>query len=210
MVSFTSLLRTLRPVLASLALLALAACGFHLKGASPMPFQSIYTNINLDSEFGARLRRTILANQPDLIFTDERLEANVYLHRISESKKLRELSLDADGKVEEYELALLFSFELVDRNGHVLLAPTTLHSVRELPYNDRDVQAEESEIGSTFKDMRNSLIDQILRRISSPEVLDAYANVADQPVTDIPDDTPLDDDEQEPDDLQLLTDPGGF
>ena len=74
----------------------------------------------------------------------------------------------------------------------MLLPPTTLLSVRELPYNDRIVQAKEGEIDRTFKDMRNGLIDQILRRMSSPEVRDAYANAADRPVVPMPDDHVLD------------------
>ncbi|WP_368640362.1 LPS assembly lipoprotein LptE [Castellaniella ginsengisoli] len=181
--------RLLRLALAGFALLALGACGFHLKGATPLPFQSIYTNINLDSEFGARLRRTVTANSPSTRFTDRRQEADVYLHQIAESQNLRQLALDADGRVEEYELNLQFQFELLDRQGHVLLPPTTLYSVRELPYNDRIVQAKESEIDRAFKDMRNNLIDQILRRMSSPEVQAAYANAADRPIVPMPDDT---------------------
>ena len=179
----------LRLILASLALLVLGACGFHLKGATPLPFKSIYTNINLDTEFGARLRRTIVANSPDTQFTEHSRDAQVYLHQISESQKLRQLSLDADGRVEEYELNLAFQFELLDTQGHVLLAPTTLYSVRELPYNDRIVQAKEGEINRTFQDMRTLLIDQILRRISAPEVLEAYTHAADRPVVPLPADT---------------------
>lgn len=192
MTLFTCMTRRLRLALAALALLTLGACGFHLKGATPLPFRAIYTNINLDSEFGARLRRTITANSPGTRFTDRRREADVYLHQISESQDLRQLALDADGRVEEYELNLEFRFELLDREGHVLLPPTTLLSVRELPYNDRIVQAKEGEINRTFKDMRNGLIDQILRRMSSPEVRAAYANASDRPVVQIPDDKVLD------------------
>src|SRR3546814_9748000 len=34
--------------------LLLAACGFHLRGTSPLPFDTLYTNIPQNSEFGAR------------------------------------------------------------------------------------------------------------------------------------------------------------
>ncbi|MGB3275626.1 MAG: LPS assembly lipoprotein LptE [Castellaniella sp.] len=187
--SFASLPRRLRFVLAGLALLALSACGFHLKGATPLPFQTIYTNINLDSEFGALLRRTVTANSPGTRFTERRLDADVFLHQITESQNLRQLSLDADGRVEEYELTLDFQFELLDRQGHLLLPPTSLLSVRELPYNDRIVQAKEGEIERTFRDMRNGLVDQIMRRMSSSEVQAAYANAIDRPIVPMPDDT---------------------
>lgn len=169
--------------------LAVGACGFHLKEATPLPFKNLYTNINLDSEFGARLRRAIEANSPDTRVTSDRAHADVWLHQISDTQNLRQLSIDPDGRVEEYELDLNFTFELLDREGHVLLAPTVLRSVRELPYNDRIVQAKESEIDRTFNDMRNGLIDQILRRMSAPDVQAAFQNATQRPTVPLPDDS---------------------
>src|SRR3546814_5583982 len=54
------------PRLASVALcLFLTACGFHLKGISPLPFNTIYTNIEENSEFGSGLRRAIVASRSE-------------------------------------------------------------------------------------------------------------------------------------------------
>ncbi|HEX7386608.1 MAG TPA: LPS assembly lipoprotein LptE [Castellaniella sp.] len=188
MAALTPFQRTRRLCLALPCLAALSACGFHLKGATPLPFKSLYTNINLDSDFGARLRRAVEANSPDTHFTPSRKDAEVYLHEIADQQNLREVSLNAEGQVEEYELDLNFSFELLDREGHVLLAPTVLHNVREIPYNDRIVQAKDSEITRTFRDMRNSMIDQILRRMSAPDVREAYRNADSRPTVPLPGD----------------------
>ncbi|MFT0532823.1 LPS assembly lipoprotein LptE [Castellaniella hirudinis] len=186
----TAPIRILRWAAALLGLLALGACGFHLKQATPLPYHSIYTNINLDTAAGARLQRTILANSPDTRFVSQRSQADVYLHQIAETQTLRQLSIDAEGRVEEYELSLEFTFELLDRAGHILLPPTTLQRLRELPYNERIVQAKETEIARTFADMRDSLSTQILRRISAPDVIHAYLNAADLPMAVVPDDGP--------------------
>lgn len=189
---FASVSRTSAVALVGTVLcLLLAACGFHLKGATPVPFQTIYTNINLDTEFGARLQRTILANSPHTSFTSSRDKADAYLHQISNDQRLRQLSIDADGRVEEYELALDFVFQVLDRQGHIILPPTTLNSVREIPYNARIVQAKEGEIAHIFNDMQNSLIDRILRRLSAPEVRTAYENAGQQPTTALPPEAPL-------------------
>lgn len=181
---------SLRMLVGALLCLMLAACGFHLKGASPVPFQTIYTNINLDTEFGVRLKRTILANSPETRFVSSRDKADVYLHQIANEQNLRQLSIDAEGRVEEYELNLNFIFQVLDRQGHTILPPTTLRSVREIPYNDRIVQAKESEITHIFNDMQNSLIDQILRRLSAPEVKKAYENAEQQPLGALPPEAP--------------------
>src|SRR3546814_5516225 len=45
--------------------LLLAACGFHLRGTSPLPFDTLYTNIPQNSEFGARMRRAIIARSDE-------------------------------------------------------------------------------------------------------------------------------------------------
>lgn len=188
MTALTRFQRTRRLCLALPCLAALSACGFHLKGATPLPFKSLYTNINLDTDFGARLRRAVEANSPDTHFTHDRKDAEVYLHLISDQQNLREVSLNAEGQVEEYELDLNFSFELLDKTGHVLLAPTVLRSVREIPYNERIVQAKDSEITRTFRDMRNGMIDQILRRMSAPDVQAAYRDADKRPVVPLPGD----------------------
>ncbi|CAM5213850.1 LPS-assembly lipoprotein LptE [Castellaniella defragrans] len=188
MTVLTRFQKTRRLCLALPCLLALSACGFHLKEATPLPFKSMYTNINLDTDFGARLRRAVEANSPETHFTLNRSEADVFLHEIADQQNLREVSLNAEGQVEEYELDLNFSFELLDKAGHVLLAPTVLHSVREIPYNERIVQAKDSEITQTFRDMRNGMIDQILRRMSAPDVQAAYRDTSTRPTVPLPDD----------------------
>ena len=72
------------------------------------------------------------------------------------------------------ELNLVFVFQLTDAQGRVLLPPTTLSSTREVPYDPDALQAKQGEIGSLFQEMQRSLIDRIVRRITSPEVAEAF------------------------------------
>lgn len=55
--------------------LLLAACGFRLKGVSPLPFTTIYTNIPDNSAFGANMRRAIVASSPRTRFVSEPADA---------------------------------------------------------------------------------------------------------------------------------------
>jgi len=169
---------TLR-VLACIALCALlAACGFRLKGVSPLPFTTIYTNIAENSAFGAGLRRAIVASSPSTRFVSEPADAQARLTQIANTQSLRELSIDAQGQVEEYELNLEFVFQLTDAQGHVVLPPTTLRATREIPYDPNVVQAKQGEIAAVFNDMQQSLIDRVVRRLASPDVADAFAEAA--------------------------------
>src|SRR5699024_5767501 len=79
----------------------LAGCGFRMRGASPLAFDSIYTNIAENSPFGAQLRRAIRASSPHTHFVDDPNEADVHLVQEANRQIRRELSIDAEGHVEE-------------------------------------------------------------------------------------------------------------
>ncbi|OWT57421.1 LPS-assembly lipoprotein LptE [Candidimonas nitroreducens] len=168
--------------LACAALCALlTACGFRLRGPVPLPFDTVYTNITENSDFGARLRRALRASSPNLRFVDQIGDAQVRLIQIANNQSLRELSLNTQGLVEEYELNLSFVFELMDAKGHVLLPPTTLTSSQDLPYDPNQVQAKQGEIATLFLEMQKSLVDRIVRRLSSPDVIEAARKAQQEP-----------------------------
>jgi LPS-assembly lipoprotein len=163
-------------------LVLLTACGFRLKGQTPLPFQTIYTNIAENSAFGAQLRRVIRATSPDTRFIDEPKEAQVRLTQLSLTRGLEEVSISVEGQVEEYELSVTIIFQLTDAQGHILLPPTTLSTTREIPYDSGALQAKQGEIGSLYVEMQQSLIDRMVRRITSPEVMNAYENSENLPI----------------------------
>lgn len=153
---------------------ALSACGFKLKGTTNLPFNNVYTNINLNSSFGNSLSRYLMASSPGLRFVNDPNQADVHLTQISNRQTRREMSLDAEGNVEEYELILNFTFQLTDADGRVLLSPTNLTATREIPYDPDESQAKAGEIAMTFEDMSQSLITRIIRILDSPEIANSY------------------------------------
>lgn len=161
--------------------LAMTACGFTLRGIQQLPFTRIYTNLPENTEFGSSLQRALRASSPGLHFVNDPAQAEVQFIQISSNEWLRDQSLDASGRVEVYELNLEYTFQLLDNQGRVILEPTTLRSVRELPYDDSVVQAKQSEISTVFRNMRQSLIERIVHLMSSPNVLNAFKDPAEQP-----------------------------
>lgn len=178
--------------LALLALLTacalLAACGFKLKGVTPLPFDTVYTNIAENSAFGASMRRAITAASPHTRVVADPAQADARLIQLANNQRLRELSIDADGRVEEYELNLEFVFQLMDSTGHLILPPTTLRATREIPYDDTMVQAKQSEITAVFQQMQQSMVDRVLRLLSAPDVAAAFADAEKQPADESPSD----------------------
>jgi LPS-assembly lipoprotein len=177
-------------LLACVALCGLiAACGFRMKGPSQLPFTTLYTNIAENSAFGANIRRAIVANSPGTRWVTEPADAEAKLIQIANDQWLRELSINAQGQVEEYELNLQFIFQVTDAGGRLVLPPTTLRATRELPYDPNAVQATQGEIATIFRDMQQSMVDRVIRRLSSPEVQEAFADAASLPVEETPVDT---------------------
>ncbi|MBP6020131.1 MAG: hypothetical protein KA735_11625 [Burkholderiaceae bacterium] len=166
--------------------LLVAACGFRLKGPTPLPFDTLYTNIAENSAFGAGMRRAIVASSPNTRFVSEPADAQAKLIQLSNEQSLRELSIDAQGQVEEYELNLVFVFQLTDAKGHIVLAPTTLRATREVPYDANVVQAKQGEIGTVFKEMQQSMIDRVVRHLSAPDVTAAFLQPDDLPIDSNP------------------------
>ncbi|MCQ9616850.1 LPS assembly lipoprotein LptE [Paenalcaligenes niemegkensis] len=166
---------------------SLSACGFRIKGPEPLPFDTLYTNISDNSLFGAQLRRVLIASSPTLKFVEDSADAEAHLIQLSNQRFTRELSIDPQGHVEEYELTVALSFQLLDSAGHVILPPTLLQTVREVPHDPNAVQAKQGEIATLFLAMEQSLIDRLVRRLSAPDVEENFRNASQLPTAVIDD-----------------------
>lgn len=116
---------------------------------------------------------TLVAN-PAQMKRDSSVPYQAQLQQISQSRNARVVSLNAQGRVEEYELTLTFVFRIVSDKNEIILPDTVLTSVRDLPFDDRVVQAKESEQATLFRDMQKSLVPRIIRRIAAPDVKQRY------------------------------------
>lgn len=152
----------------------LAACGFALRGVTPLPFSTLYLGVPDNSRFGAALGRSIQAASPDTRLVRKPADADALLQVIENRRSLREVSLNAQGRVEEYELGINFTFRLITNKGATILPDTTLSVYREMPYNDQVVQAKEAQMETLYQSMQQSLVDRLLRRLTAPEIMVAY------------------------------------
>lgn len=127
----------------------LSACGFALRGVTPMPFSTLYVGIADNTQFGADVRRALRAASPDTKLVASPKDAQAILQEVSNTRALREVSLNAQGRVEEYELGINYTFRLIDAQGRALIPDTTLSIYREMPYDDQIVQAKQGQIESS-------------------------------------------------------------
>lgn len=154
----------------------LSACGFALKGVTPMPFDTLYIGIPDNTQFGADVRRALRAASPNTKLVSTPKEAQAILQQVMDTRSLREVSLNAQGRVEEYELGINYTFRLIDAQGRALIPDTMLSIYREMPYDDQVVQAKQGQIDTLYKTMQRDLVSQLLRRMTAPEVHKAFEN----------------------------------
>jgi len=170
--------RCLWALAAALLIASLTACGFRLLGSQPLPFESLYIDIPDASRFGADIRRSIRAVSPRTRLPEAVQDAQVRLQNLGLARSQREMSLNPQGQVEEYELTLTFRFRVSDANGEPIIPDTTLTATRDMPYDAQVVQAKQSEMEILYQDMEQSLVNRILRRLTAPDVHAAMQRLA--------------------------------
>jgi len=156
----------IRPSAAMLwLLLALAGCGFQLRGSANLPFDSIYIDMP-NSNMGAELKRN-LRTGTNVKVVENRDEAQAILTRAYEARTKLILSINSAGRVREFRLRYVFNYSLIDKQGRDLAAPATLSIERDFSFNDNQVLAKESEESLLYRDMQLDLEQQVLRRLAA-------------------------------------------
>lgn len=161
--------RSIVGVLLSLTAVLLAGCGFKMQGVTPMPFDSLVVTIPQNSQFGADVRRSIRAASPNTMI-DPTTPPQARLEQVAEVRNTRIVSLNAQGKPEEFELTLAFTFRLVNAKNQIILPDTTLTAARSMPFDERVVQAKEGEAATLYRDMQKSLVARMMRRLTAPDI----------------------------------------
>jgi LPS-assembly lipoprotein len=150
-------------------LTVLAGCGFHLRGARSLPYETIYVAAPDHSELGAALKRSIRAGGSTRV-VDTPQEAQAQLSIVSESREKSILSLNAAGRVREFQLRYRFAFKVHDGKGRDFLPQNEILLTRDYTFNDSVVLAKEQEEALLYRDMQNDLVQQIMRRIEASRV----------------------------------------
>jgi LPS-assembly lipoprotein len=151
-----------------LIVLALAACGFHLRGSNlkdvQFAFKSLYLKAPSETPFVDDLRRVLKSNKIELTASADK--ADLVLEVVSEQALKQILSLSGAGRVQEYQLFYRISLRAYDNNQTDWLPADEISLSRILPYDDAQVLAKEQEEAMLYKDMRSDAVAQAIRRLN--------------------------------------------
>lgn len=159
----------MRVLLATLMVALLCSCGFQLRGAQPLPFETLFIALPETSELGAQLRRSIRAGSATRL-VDSAPEAQAVFVPTGELREKNILSLSSAGRVREFQLRYRFAFRVHDAKGRDIIPLSEIVLTREISFSDAQLLAKEQEEILLFRDMQNDLVQQLMRRLAAAKI----------------------------------------
>jgi len=156
----------MRALIALFLALSLAACGFQLRGSYSLPWETLYLGMNENSPMYQQLKRNIEASTSTRIVANPK-EAQASLFIVKEQQGKSILSLNASGRVREFQLSHTFVYRIQDAQGKELVPANQIVLLREMTFDDEQLFAKEAEEGMIRVEMRNDLVQQLLRRLAA-------------------------------------------
>ena len=154
--------------------LVLAACGFKLRGAYTLPFDTLYIALPETAELRAVLKRNIEASTQTRVGSDAKT-AQAILAITADLPSKAILSLDSAGQVREYRLQRVVGFRVYDSANRDLMPPGQIIIGRDISFNSAQVLSKESEETLLWRDIQNDLVQQLLRRLAAAKAKPAEA-----------------------------------
>ena len=148
-------------------LIALAGCGFRLRGTADLPFQTLYVP-NADTGIALDLKRNLQAGTQAKVVDDAK-QAEAILVFSEENREKNILSLTGQGRVREFQLRYRVGFRVHDGKGADFVPQNVIILTRDITFNDTDVLAKEAEEQLLFRDMQSDMVQQIVRRLAAAQ-----------------------------------------
>jgi LPS-assembly lipoprotein len=153
--------------LASLAGLALAGCGFKLRGPQNYTFQSIAIMPNPGGPLAIELRRSFGSTVHVLGLNEPVAKAQVVLDILLEQREKTVVGINSSGQVREFQLRFRVKFRVRTPQGLELTPDAEILQQRDISFNESAVLAKEAEEGLLYRDMQSDIVQQLLRRLAT-------------------------------------------
>jgi LPS-assembly lipoprotein len=149
--------------------MALAACGFHLRGQATLPFNTLYVQAGPTSPFALQLKRAVRSGSATKVI-ERREEAEAILQILGETQEKQILSLGAGGRVREFQLRYRVRYRLTDEKNREHIAASEILLKRDYSFNDEQALSKESEEALLYRDMLNDAVLQLVRRLQAAKM----------------------------------------
>lgn len=162
----------MKTLIALLCALLIAGCGFKLRGAADLPFDTLFVQAPVSSQFAQQFRRVVTYGSGTKIVDDPKI-ATATLVLVSEAREKSILSLSGSGRVREFQLRYRLTYRLLDKAAVETIPPSEIVLTRDFSFNDQETLSKESEEALLFRDMQNDAVQQLVRRLQATRLTPA-------------------------------------
>jgi LPS-assembly lipoprotein len=145
------------------ALLALTACGFHLRG-SQGEFAAL-PPVFVRGGDPAALELSQMLRTAGTTVAASTAEAELIVVIGDARRERRVLSVGTRGRVQEYQLIYQLDWHGENRAGRHVIAAQTISQSRNFSFDETDIIAKSNEEDFLFRDMQRNAVMQIMRRL---------------------------------------------
>ncbi|GLQ94605.1 LPS assembly lipoprotein LptE [Dyella acidisoli] len=146
-------------LIALLPMLALAACGFHLRGSAAMPegMQRVHLTVGGGGDFQRKLARALLAS--NVVLEDKSGPGIAELHVPAQNFNVQSLTINGAAQVTEFAVRFHMVFTAVDPDGKVIVPEQAIDLQREFSYDASQPVGTQSQM----EQIQGSLIDDAIQ-----------------------------------------------
>lgn len=152
---------------ASLVTLALAGCGFRLRGSQSYPFQTLAILPQPGGSLASELRRSLGGAVRVLAPEAALTQAQVVFELLQEQREKAVVGVSSAGQVREFQLRIRVKFRVSTPQGKELVADTEILQQRDISFSESAVLAKEAEEALLYRNMQTDIVQQLMRRLAS-------------------------------------------
>lgn len=141
----------------------LSSCGFHLRGAADIAYESIFIQGNT-LIISKNLKKSLNTNGIKVLNSAE--GAELLLELVGEESEKRILSLAGRGTVNEFELYYRVHYRTKPADAATWSAVQTMEARRDFTYSDANLLAKQGEEKRLNENMQQDVLNGLLRRLS--------------------------------------------
>jgi LPS-assembly lipoprotein len=154
-----------RLLLLATPLLVLAGCGFELRRAAALQFQSIaLTGFAPRSPLAQDLR---VALERSVTVKESPAQAQVVFQAISDERTRRAVAFTASGQVRDIQLRMTLKYRAQTPSQRELIADSEIVLFRELTYVESKTLGKEFEEQDLYREMQSDIVLQVMLRLST-------------------------------------------
>lgn len=143
-----------------------AACGYRMRGAINLPYQSIHLSGTMSVELRQYLSRGIeIGTNAKLVSAAKDAELMIEVLQDINSKQI--LSYNSAGQITAYRLVNVVKFRAFDNKGNELISDSDVYLTRDMDFSISTILAAEMMELELITSMRQDIAAQILRRIGA-------------------------------------------